>query len=180
MLRKFLPLFVLAVIALMVVIAFVVASPFFQDDVVKENAEVEVDEEVVLSSIERKLNEIVIPEVYFDNSTIDEAIEFLRLRSIECDRSGVDDSQKGIGFIVRGPKVISDDDELDGLGGFGDSVDPNAILIKWLRLKDVPLVIALEEICYEAHLDWEIDPDSHKIVIGPKKQSPSLKELKRL
>lgn len=160
MLRKFLPLFILAVIALLVVIAFVVASPFFQDDVVEVKAGV--DEEAVLSSIERKLNEIVIPEVYFDNSTIDEVIEFLRLRSIECDSSEVEDSQKGIGFILRERSRVSSEED------FGDAVDLNARLIKSMRLIDRPLGIVLHEVCDEAGLEWEIDHEVGKIVIVPK------------
>jgi len=107
LLRKFLPLFITAVIALLVAIAFVVASPFFQDDeAFVTEKDLEEEGKVVLSSVEEKLNEIVIPNVLFEDVSVEEAIEFLRLRSIECDQSGVDDSQKGIGFILRGPKVI--------------------------------------------------------------------------
>ncbi len=162
MLRKFLPLFILAVIALLVVIAFVVASPFFQTEP-EVVAEKEVEkEEIVLSSIERKLNEIVIPELKFNNVTIDEAIEFLRLRSIECDSSAVDDSQKGIGFILRGRSRVSSDED------FGDVVDLNARLIKSMRLIDRPLGIVLHEVCNEAGLEWKIDHEVGKIVIAPK------------
>lgn len=154
-----------------------VASPFFQDDEAFV-AEKDLEEEgkVVLSSVEEKLNEIVIPEVRFDNVSVEEAIEFLRLRSIECDRSGVDDSQKGIGFILRGPKVISGDDghdghdeldELDELDEFGDAVDPNAYSIKFLSMGNARLIAVLDVMCSEAKLKWEIDPDSHKIVITP-------------
>ncbi|MDF1714918.1 MAG: hypothetical protein P1U90_21975 [Akkermansiaceae bacterium] len=168
MLRKFLPLFITAVIALLVAIALVVASPFFQDDEAFV-AEKDLEEEgkVVLSSVEEKLNEIVIPEVRFDNVSVEEAIEFLRLRSIECDRSGVDDSQKGIGFILRGPKVISGDDGHDELDGFWDAADPNAYSIKFLSMANARLIAVLDVMCSEAKLKWEIDPDSHKIVITP-------------
>jgi hypothetical protein len=168
LLRKFLPLFITAVIALLVAIALVVASPFFQDDEAFV-AEKDLEEEgkVVLSSVEEKLNEIVIPEVRFDNVSVEEAIEFLRLRSIECDRSGVDDSQKGIGFILRGPKVISGDDGHDELDGFWDAADPNAYSIKFLSMANARLIAVLDVMCSEAKLKWEIDPDSHKIVITP-------------
>ncbi len=165
MLRKFLPLFITAVIALLVAIAFVVASPFFQDDeAFVAERDLEEEGKVVLSSVEEKLNEIVIPNVLFEDVSVEEAIEFLRLRSIECDQSGVDDSQKGIGFILRGPKVISGDDELDE---FGDAVDPNAYSIKFLSMGNARLIAVLDVMCSEAKLKWDIDPDSHKIVITP-------------
>lgn len=149
-------------------ITFVVASPFFQDDEAFV-AEKDLEEEgkVILSSVEEKLNEIVIPEVRFDSVSLEEAIEFLRLRSIECDRSGVDDTQKGIGFILRGPKVISGDDGHDEFDGFGDAADPNAYSIKFLSMANARLIAVLDVMCSESKLKWEIDPDSHKIVITP-------------
>jgi hypothetical protein len=168
LLRKFLPLFITAVIALLVAIAFVVASPFFQDDeAFVAERDLEEEGKVVLSSVEEKLNEIVIPNVLFEDVSVEEAIEFLRLRSIECDQSGVDDSQKGIGFILRGPKVISGNDGHDELDGFGGAVDPNAYSIKFLSMGNARLIAVLDVMCSEAKLRWEIDPDSHKIVITP-------------
>lgn len=113
-------------------------------------------------SIIAKLNQIIIPEVKLNNITVEEAVEFLRLRSVELDNTVIDDSQKGINFVVRTPKTLdaagdaaADDEALDG--GFGDATDPNAILIKNLELRQVPLRVALQYICDEAKLRYKVD-----------------------
>ena len=113
-------------------------------------------------SIIAKLNQIIIPEVKLNNITVEEAVEFLRLRSIELDNTVIDESQKGINFVVRTPKTLDaagdaagDDEALDG--GFGDATDPNAILIKNLELRQVPLRVALQYICDEAKLRYKVD-----------------------
>ena len=115
-------------------------------------------------SIIAKLNQIIIPDVKLNNITVEEAVEFLRLRSIELDNTVIDESQKGINFVVRTPKTLGedggaagDDEALDGGDGFGDATDPNAILIKNLELKNVPLRVALQYICDEAKLRYKVD-----------------------
>jgi len=111
------------------------------------------------TTITAKLNQIRIPEISLNNSTVEEAIEFLRLRSVELDPEGT-----GINFVVRTPKVVDEtgaeteagtaalDDP--GLGGGGN---PNAILIGKLDLKNVPLRVALQYICDEAKLRYKVD-----------------------
>ena len=112
-------------------------------------------------SIIAKLNQIIIPEVKLNNITVEEAVEFLRLRSIELDKTVIDESQKGINFVVRTPKTLDaggEDAGDDGaLGGFDDAADPNAILIKNLELRQVPLRVALQYICDEAKLRYKVD-----------------------
>lgn len=112
-----------------------------------------------------KLNQIVLPELKLNNSTVEEAIEFLRLRSIELDNTTLDETQKGINFVVRTPQTVGEDgDAADagGLGaeggdGFGAAADPNATLIKKLDLKNVPLRVALQYICDAAKLRYKVD-----------------------
>ncbi|MDB4763477.1 hypothetical protein OAG38_07040, partial [Akkermansiaceae bacterium] len=115
-------------------------------------------------SIIAKLNQIIIPDVKLNNITVEEAVEFLRLRSIELDNTVIDESQKGINFVVRTPKTLGedggaagDDEALGGGDGFGDATDPNAILIKNLELRQVPLRVALQYICDEAKLRYKVD-----------------------
>ena len=115
-------------------------------------------------SITAKLNQIILPELKLNNSTVEEAVEFLRLRSIELDTTTLDETQKGINFVVRTPKTVNEDGgdagDAGGLGaedGFGAAVDPNATLIKKLDLKNVPLRVALQYICDEASLRFKID-----------------------
>lgn len=117
------------------------------------------------NSIRKKMNEIRIPELKLDNATVEEAIEFLRLKSIEGD-SQEEETQKGIGFVVRGSRLVAhESDELDSLDGLGGDSDPNASLIPSLEAYDVGLAEALDLVCEAAGLKWEIDPDSLKVVV---------------
>ncbi|YCM43534.1 Amuc_1098 family type IV pilus outer membrane protein [Verrucomicrobiaceae bacterium 227] len=111
------------------------------------------------TTIAAKLDQIRIPAINLNNSTVEEAIEFLRLRSVELDPQGT-----GINFVVRTPRVLDESGaEADaggaGLddGGLGGGGNPNAILIKKLELKDVPLSVALKYICDEAKLRYKVD-----------------------
>jgi len=112
------------------------------------------------ASIAGKLNTIIIPEIGLNNSTVEEAVEFLRLRSVELDPEGT-----GINFVVRTPKVVGESGEDLGDGGdlgaaddaLGTGANPNAILIKQLNLKNVPLRVALQYICEEANLRYKVD-----------------------
>lgn len=108
------------------------------------------------ASITAKLKTIIIPEISLNNSTVEEAVEFLRLRSVELDPEGA-----GINFVVRTPRVVDsagdetgDATDATGLGGGGD---PNAILIKKLDLTNVPLEQVLKYICEEAKLRYKVD-----------------------
>lgn len=116
-------------------------------------------------TITAKLNQIVLPELRLNNSTVEEAVEFLRLRSIELDNTTLDESSKGINFVVRTPQVVDEGggaadtgslEEEAGLG-FAAVADPNATLIKKLDLKNVPLRVALQYICDAAKLRFKVD-----------------------
>ncbi len=115
-------------------------------------------------TITAKLNQIILPELKLNNSTVEEAVEFLRLRSIELDNTTLDETAKGINFVVRTPEVVDEGGaaaEADALGaeadGFGSAADPNATLIKKLDLKNVPLRVALQYICDAAKLRYKVD-----------------------
>ena len=110
-------------------------------------------------SIAAKLQQIVIPVVDFSNTTVEEAIDFLRIRSIELDLGTLDEKEKGVNFVVRKPKVVDvADDSLDAEGGLlGDAVDPSAVTIDKLYLTNVPLQVALQYICDKAKLRYKVD-----------------------
>ena len=110
-------------------------------------------------SIAAKLQQIVIPVVDFSNTTVEEAIDFLRIRSIELDLGTLDEKEKGVNFVVRKPKVVgAADDSLDAEGGLlGDAVDPSAVTIDKLYLTNVPLQVALQYICDKAKLRYKVD-----------------------
>jgi len=111
------------------------------------------------TTIAAKLNQIIIPKINLNNSTVEEAIEFLRLRSVELDPEGI-----GINFVIRAPKVLDEtgaetDAGAAGLddGGLGGGGNPNAILIDNLDLTNVPIRVALQYICDAARLRYKVD-----------------------
>lgn len=51
--------------------------------------------------IVNKLRTLVIPSISFENTSIEEAVDFLRLRSKELDVAEQDAAKKGINFVIR-------------------------------------------------------------------------------
>lgn len=112
--------------------------------------------------LQQKLNSIVIPLVDFDNTTVEEALDFLRLRAREIDPDGT-----GLNFIIRKPTLVGGgadegDDTLDGDDG-GSS--PASLRIKELKLRNVPLGTALQYICDATRLRYKLD--EHSVVLLP-------------
>ena len=103
-----------------------------------------------------KLNQIIIPELNFENTTVEEALEFLQLRTTELDSSTLDSADQGVDFSVKAPKVLDDEFEGEEVDGLGSAVDPKATIIKNLNLKDVPVDVALRYIADAAKLRYEI------------------------
>ena len=52
------------------------------------------------AAIKKKLESIVIPKIDFEDTTLDEAIDFLRLRCSELDQAESDPHKKGLNFVV--------------------------------------------------------------------------------
>ncbi len=104
-----------------------------------------------------KLRSIVIPVIDFEDTSVEEAIDFLRLRSRELDVATSDPSRKGINFVVRKPKAGAVVDGSDDGATLGGSRDPGALRIKELRLRNVPLGEALKYICEATRLRYKID-----------------------
>jgi hypothetical protein len=53
----------------------------------------------------QKMDEIIIPTVHFENATLDQALEFLRKKSRELDKSSAPTGNKGVNIILREPKL---------------------------------------------------------------------------
>ncbi|MFZ2278837.1 MAG: hypothetical protein WAW39_13600 [Prosthecobacter sp.] len=70
--------------------------------------------------LRQKMNEIIIPTVHFENATLEQALEFLRKKSRELDKSSAPAGARGVNIILSQT-------------GFQDSPHIN------LDLKDVPL-----------------------------------------
>ena len=107
-----------------------------------------------------KLKTIQIPVIDFEDTSVEEAIDFLRLRSIELDTGELDPNKKGINFVIRKPRSGGSGDaglDADAAGGLGAAQDPGSLRIKELRLRNVPLAEALKYICEQTKLRYKVD-----------------------
>jgi len=116
--------------------------------------------------ITEKLRTIIIPRIDFDDTTVEEAIDFLRLRSAELDVTELDPAKKGVNFVIRRPRPaggasapadggLDAAEPADGLPVFAS--DPGALRVKELRLRNVPLAQALKYICDQTRLRYKVD-----------------------
>jgi len=116
--------------------------------------------------ITEKLRRIIIPRIDFDDTTVEEAIEFLRLRSAELDPLELDPARKGVNFVVRRPRNtvlgggeaeagLDVAEAADGLPAAGG--DPGSLRIRELRVRNVPLAVALKYICDATKLRYKVD-----------------------
>lgn len=99
-------------------------------------------------SINRKLDTIIIPSVSFRDTTIREAVDFIKQRSIALDTSESDSSRKGINIVLKL-------DPSQG-GETGTRIT--------LGLTNVPLRTALEYIAQAANLKIKVEPYAVAIV----------------
>ncbi len=108
-----------------------------------------------------KLKNITIPVINFEDTSVEEAIDFLRLRSIELDTQEIDPTRKGINFVIRKPRGGASGDaglDADSGGGLGGAAqDPGSLRIDQLSLRNVPLAEALKYICDKTKLRYKVD-----------------------
>jgi len=116
--------------------------------------------------ITEKLRRIVIPRIDFENTTVEEAIDFLRLRAAELDTLELDPARKGVNFVVRRPRASmaagADAGADAAAAGAAEALpaagaDPGSLLVQQLRLRNVPLAVALKYICDQTKLRYKVD-----------------------
>lgn len=117
--------------------------------------------------ITEKLRRIVIPRIDFEDTTVEEAIDFLRLRAAELDTLELDPAKKGVNFVVRRPRAAAaagatPDAGTDTAGGAAEALpvtggDPGALRVRELRIRNVPLAVALKYICDQTKLRYKVD-----------------------
>jgi general secretion pathway protein D len=114
--------------------------------------------------ITEKLKRIIIPMINFEDTTVEEAIEFLRQRSAELDTLELDPARKGVNFVVRRPRAnaaaAGGDTGLDAAAADAlpaASADPGSLRISELRIRNVPLAQALKYICDATKLRYKVD-----------------------
>ncbi len=117
--------------------------------------------------INEKLKRIIIPQIAFEDTTLEEAIDFLRLRAGELDTLELDPARKGVNFVIQKPKAgaaapIDPNASPDAPAAV--VADPGALRIDELRLKNIPLVQALKYICDKTKLRYKVDEYAVKLV----------------
>lgn len=107
----------------------------------------------------QKLRNIIVPVIDFEDTSVEEAIDYLRVRSIELDTFELDPERKGINFFIRTPNAAGGalDDGFDADGGGGGGGEVGTTRISELRLRNVPLAEALNYICKATRLRWSVD-----------------------
>jgi general secretion pathway protein D len=115
--------------------------------------------------INAKLRNIIIPKIDFEDRTVEEAIDYLRLRAAELDVSELDPAKKGVNLVIRRPKgntLGGGEAPAEGELGAGENLlggggDLGAARIDELRLRNVPLGVALKYICDKTKLRFKVD-----------------------
>ena len=112
--------------------------------------------------ISEKLKRIVIPRIDFEDTTVEEAIDFLRLRASELDTLELDPAKKGVNFVIRRPRASAPGAAPDaGLEPAADALplgaDPGTLRVRELRIRNVPLAVALKYICEQTKLRYKVD-----------------------
>lgn len=111
--------------------------------------------------ITEKLRRIVIPSINFDEGTsLEEAIDFLRMRAAELDTLELDPDRKGINLIIQRPRSTGlGGGELDAAAGAdADAGELGSLRLEnALRLRNVPLATALGYITEQTKLRYKVD-----------------------
>jgi general secretion pathway protein D len=95
--------------------------------------------------LSQKMQNIIFPQVEFSGASIDEAVEFLRVKSRDLDVTETDLARKGVNIILKA----------------GDN--PSTASIS-LSLKDVPMVEALRYVTELAGMKFKVEPFAVLIV----------------
>lgn len=102
--------------------------------------------------INNKLDTIIMPQVSFEDSSLEEAIAFIRLRSTELDAGEHDRFRKGINFVIRKPRPVAGQPALK----------PAPLTFE---LKNVPLRRILDEAARQS--GWRYLIDDFAVTFAP-------------
>ena len=121
-----------------------------------------------------KLKSIIIPSVSFEDTTVEDAIDYLRRKSVELDRTGVN-GERGINFVINDAQPVGTtpvatvpaDDSGFGEDGM-ESTEPAPVAaapqesirtrkIGQLKLTNVPMLEVLNFICRNAGLRQKVE-----------------------
>ncbi len=103
------------------------------------------------SAINRKLDEIVIPRVDFNDATIREALDFLKQRAVALDTGEQDPSRRGVNIVLKlAPDATEAEQRIS------------------LSLTDIPLRVAIDYVAKAANLKLKIEP--YAVVVVPQSE----------
>jgi len=117
-------------------------------------------------AITAKLNSIIIPTINLRETTVREAIEFLKQRSRDLD-TGADspDGQRGVNIVVDLPEASSAQGfPEDSLEAPSSSAGGNAATRVTMSLRNVPLIEAIRYLTELAKVKFKIEPFAVSIV----------------
>jgi general secretion pathway protein D len=140
-------------------------APAFDPNVIGPSRDLE-----GVAKINQKLQDIIIPIVNFEDSTVEEAVEFLRGRAFDLDTTEVDIAKKGVNFLVRRKTGgASAEVAVSGTAGTDGvpvaAADGKLLKIKSMNLKNQPLGQILKYICEVTKL--RIKVDSYTVMLVP-------------
>jgi general secretion pathway protein D len=122
-----------------------------------------------IAYINEKLRRINVNINFEEDATVEDAIDFLRMRSRELDNLELDPTRKGVNFIVRTSRaapVAAPDAGLEL--GEGAAIAPpssvGSLRVGGLNLRNVPLLTALDYICKQTKLRYKVDDFAVTIV----------------
>lgn len=120
-----------------------------------------------------KLKSIIIPSVSFEDTTVEDAIDYLRKKSIELDRTVGPNGERGINFVINDaqPAPVAAVAPAVDDGGFGDEATDTTEAapvaapqesvrtrkIGQLKLTNVPMLEVLNFICRNAGLRQKVE-----------------------
>ncbi|BCU78487.1 M56 family metallopeptidase [Luteolibacter sp. LG18] len=99
-------------------------------------------------AISNKLREIIVPVISFEDTSVQEAVEFFRLRSVDLDTKEPDVTRRGLNLIVK---------TKDG---------QQQPVIKSLKLRNVPLSTAFDYVADLTGMTYRID-DAGIVIFSP-------------
>jgi len=103
-----------------------------------------------------KMKTIIVPSVRFDDTSVDEAVDFFRLRARELEINEPDPAKRGINVIVEHPKKEAQ----EILAG---SAPRPGRRVRWLELRNIPLIEAFRYTCEMTGLQCRVGEDAIRI-----------------
>ncbi|HEY1122807.1 MAG TPA: M56 family metallopeptidase [Haloferula sp.] len=108
-----------------------------------------------------KTKAIVLPQVKFADTSMEEAIDFIRMKSAELDKAEPDPSRKGINLVIRRPRLV-------------EGEKPKEMPRLTLEMKNVSMDILLAEVAKQTGTRYKVDDFALTFVPADEKDTPPL------